>query len=492
MKKYILFLLTLFLFIPVRTNALELENNFEEVINIQFQSSDEKIYQTYNNVGKIDGYLICDSYFNNCIKYDLDNNVVWNNNVNANEISIEPLNISNSNTNIMITKYTSENIIEWIQQFGGNNKENIDVIIKNYNNENIHDGYLMLGTTTSTDIKNIVPGEVMVKYDLSGNILWIKNIKTPNKNLLLDSTFTNVSAVNKINNNQLEILGQNNNIINTINTKDVKINDFFFSKDKTDKIDGIIIVGTTGNYYFNSSIYSDNYIIPEINNSKEISSFLIKYTLEGKREWIQEYKAEDSGFYTGIILKTAAGENKGYLAIGGKKEDNISNSLIVAYDLEGNKLWEEIAPNNGAYTKIVESYNKLGKQNGYLLISSIKDQKSVLTKYLYKEYEITTKETTKGKIAIKEKAAVGSKIKLNVTPKDGYIVKKVIIRDEQGRNLKIDDNTFTMPEGNVIVEASFAKVANQYVVTIGYIILGIILLIAISAHIIMKQKENDL
>ena len=215
MKKYILLLLTLFLFIPVKTNALQFEKNFEEVINIPFQSNNEKIYQTYNNVGKVEGYLVCDSYFNNCIKYDLNNNIVWTNNVNANEISIEPIKISNSNTNIMITKYTSENIIEWVQQFGGNNKEDIDVIIKNYNNENVHDGYLMFATTTSTDIKNVTPGEVIVKYDLAGNIIWIKNIKTPNKSLFLDSTFTNVRAVNKINNNQLEILGHNRNIINT-------------------------------------------------------------------------------------------------------------------------------------------------------------------------------------------------------------------------------------------------------------------------------------
>ena len=223
-----------------------------------------------------------------------------------------------------------------------------------------------------------------------------------------------------------------------------------------------------------------------------MSSFLIKYNLEGKREWIQEYKAEDSGFYSGIILKTAAGENKGYVVVGGKKENNISNSLMVAYDLEGNKLWEETTPNNEAYTKIIESYNKSGIQNGYLLISSNKEQKSVLTKYLFKEYEITTSKTNKGEISIKEKAVVGSKIKLNVTPKDGYLVKKIVIKDEQGRNLKVDDNTFTMPEGNVIVEASFAKVANPYIVTIGYIVLGIVLLIAISSHIIIKQKENDI
>ena len=70
MKKYILLLLTLFLFIPVKTNALQFEKNFEEVINIPFQSNNEKIYQTYNNVGKVEGYLVCDSYFNNCIKYD--------------------------------------------------------------------------------------------------------------------------------------------------------------------------------------------------------------------------------------------------------------------------------------------------------------------------------------------------------------------------------------------------------------------------------------
>ena len=49
MKKYILLLLTLFLFIPVKTNALQFEKNFEEVINIPFQSNNEKIYQTYNN-----------------------------------------------------------------------------------------------------------------------------------------------------------------------------------------------------------------------------------------------------------------------------------------------------------------------------------------------------------------------------------------------------------------------------------------------------------
>lgn len=72
------------------------------------------------------------------------------------------------------------------------------------------------------------------------------------------------------------------------------------------------------------------------------------------------------------------------------------------------------------------------------------------------EYTITISPVTGGTIiADKQKAQPGETVKLSVTPDDDYELKAVLVNDGL---VALNDNQFIMPDGNVIVTATFAEI----------------------------------
>lgn len=509
MKKYILlFLATIIL--PININALELEKSYTNTISNKCYSSIERIYESYDITGNIDGHIICDGYFNECIKYDFNNNQVWRQNVSANEMAINVIypgndqNISvNGAKDAMLIKYSTDNNVEWTKTLSGNKEDSFEIVIRSFDNTKNHDGYIVIGTTSSTDIASIKPGTIMIKYDLQGNVVWIKNIDNYNNLLLLDSTLTEVAAVRQTGYNDVEILNHNNNLIGTINTKDVNINDVFFSKDKINKVDGIIIVGSTDTYYAFNTVerrYTDVFETPvkPLTTSAEKNAVIIKYDLKGNKLWQESINsASSAGFYAGTVLESPEGTIEGYLALGGEKNNNLSNSIIAMYDLDGNKLWsDKYSPyTNNAYSDIVKNYDENGSFNGYAVVAfnteenSNCNQSTSIVKYTFKEYSIIKTENNEGTINVDDKAIAGTTVNINVNPNEGYLLKKIIIKDKNGKKIKITDNSFIMPEEEVKIEASFARIANQKTIAAWYAVLGVVLLIAIATHIITKQND---
>ena len=46
----------------------------------------------------------------------------------------------------------------------------------------------------------------------------------------------------------------------------------------------------------------------------------------------------------------------------------------------------------------------------------------------------------------------GDTIKVKVTPKEGYVLKRIVVMDESGKEIEVTaDGTFIMPEGKVTV-----------------------------------------
>lgn len=525
MKKYIIIFLTLLSFFPIRTNALELEKTFSNYTNTSCDAMNEIILESYNQNGNLDGYISCDNYYNICTKYDLDNNRIWTNDSYASEIGINQISSENTDgiivngaSDVIITKYTTDNTVEWTKQFGGNKNEILDIVIKSFDNENNHDGYIFLGTTDSSNLDEIIPGSILVKYDLQGNLLWIKNTNNHKKVLLLDDTSTDVTTVYQTSDTKFEVLDRNNELINRVSTNNVNINDLFFSKDKNGKVDGIMVVGTTGNYYYYSTIekrYTDNLstTVKPITNIIE-TAVIIKYDLAGNKLWEKSLDGQDeSGYYSGILLESPDGKIEGYLALGGVMSNSTSSSIIVMYALDGNKIWQDkYSPyNDTAYSDITKSYDQNGNLNGYAVVafntesyvqpSSFSNNSAIVkslqtcnryaafVKYTFKEYSIIKKETKEGIISVNDKAIAGTIVKLNITPKDGYLLKKIIIKDESDNKIEITDNSFTMPNSEVTIEAIFAKVANPETVAAWYLVLGIVLLISVATYIINKQKD---
>ena len=106
-------------------------------------------------------------------------------------------------------------------------------------------------------------------------------------------------------------------------------------------------------------------------------------------------------------------------------------------------------------------------ENGtlYTSTSAISDD---ITLYAKKQtlHNITIEATEGGSVsADKKQAIVGETITLAVTPDEGYALESISATTEEGAPVDITDNTFIMPDADVTVSATFAKV--KYTVTIG-------------------------
>ena len=106
-------------------------------------------------------------------------------------------------------------------------------------------------------------------------------------------------------------------------------------------------------------------------------------------------------------------------------------------------------------------------ENGtlYTSTSEISDD---ITLYAKKQtlHNIIIEATEGGSVsADKKQAIVGKTITLTVTQEEGYALESISATTEEGEPVDITDNTFIMPDADVTVSATFAKV--KYTVTIG-------------------------
>lgn len=71
-------------------------------------------------------------------------------------------------------------------------------------------------------------------------------------------------------------------------------------------------------------------------------------------------------------------------------------------------------------------------------------------------YNVKTKTDGNGTIESTHiEAEEGETIKFTITPNEGYVLGKVKVTDEKGNTIVFTDNTFTMPNMNVLIEATF-------------------------------------
>ena len=70
-------------------------------------------------------------------------------------------------------------------------------------------------------------------------------------------------------------------------------------------------------------------------------------------------------------------------------------------------------------------------------------------------YSITYNNPTGGSVNGPANARTDENVSLNVNPKEGYKLKALIVTDDKGNNVPVNNNQFTMPAGNVNVNAEF-------------------------------------
>lgn len=88
-------------------------------------------------------------------------------------------------------------------------------------------------------------------------------------------------------------------------------------------------------------------------------------------------------------------------------------------------------------------------------------------------------------------AEQGELIKFTTNSKDGYILEKVKITDENGNSIIYTDNTFTMPNANVTIEATFIKIEENPETSDITIVICLLLIISGIAITYSNLKKMD-
>ena len=158
------------------------------------------------------------------------------------------------------------------------------------------------------------------------------------------------------------------------------------------------------------------------------------------------------------------------------------------YKLDGGLLWavdyadgfEALRIDDALGGVVVAGYDDT-EEAGYTFI------------YEYELFEVTTKTDGNGTIEVnKVTGAEGEMVEFTVTPKEGYVLKKVVVTNEFGGVIEFTENKFTLPSADVEIYAEFEKVVVPNPSTglnNPYVSLGLIAAMATGAIIILKKKK---
>ncbi len=113
---------------------------------------------------------------------------------------------------------------------------------------------------------------------------------------------------------------------------------------------------------------------------------------------------------------------------------------------------------------------------------------ATLQKY-YFSYPVEVKTDGNGTVEIVEESKVGSNVVFKVIPNEGYVVDTIKVTDSKGNVVELSDNTFVMPNYDVIVDVTFKKeVINPNTVSIG--IISFVIIALIGGFIFVKINKK--
>ena len=495
---FIVLALVGFLFLPSRVQALDLKLTYNEKLQKCFD--DLSVLPSYDNNGEIDGLLYLDS--NGITKQDLNNKIVYDGKEkDVYTVDVSTIRSSNSDgymvegeADLLITAYNDDDSELFKTQYGGDGVDYGIMGMKSYNNKGVHDGYLVFFLTNSSEFTDVL-SYFMLKIDLNGNVRWEKNINEFIRGTVLFTKNKMAFAVEKTDDSYSVLSITNiyeNEVILNVDTG-IFINNINYSYDKNGKIDGFVVVGY---------VYSNGY-----------TAEIIKYDFEGNEIFRSSYDKTDAGtiYYDVISSYLPDGSYDGYIVTGVTADAEGTKTVILKYDYTGKKNVEMVYSQGTFGGKVFNNYDVNKKQNGYLMFFSqtkdfmaMKVQESIDTyditvckdlmvaKYTYDNYPVVKENSEEGTISVKSDAYPGEVVKINVTVKEGYSLKRIIVKDENGNEIEVNgDGTFIMPEGKVTVSAIYNRIVNPDTVSACYIVLGIILVIALGSTIVMREKNKE-
>ena len=479
MKKYLLLFVSFFFLFPLGVGAVDLKKSYEEA-KLACIDDIYTVLPSYDDTGEIDGslFLYNENEQRVLLKRDLNNKSIYKKN--ASELESTDIKATIGSSGLMVTKYDDNNNVLFEKKYGGTSHDYLSDTFNSFDDKGIHDGYILLFSSLSSTDFDANAGEIMIKINLNGNVVWQKNV-----NVYLDNTHSLAFAGGYFVFDDTKIWKYATGVMWERYT-DLDSNfSIAFSYTKDEVVDGILLVGY------------------KIDNEKQIGT-IIKYDLNnGKEIFRSSYEGSLGSIYTSVISsKNVDGIYDGYVV-----SASLSNgkNAIIKYDYSGKIVWKDIFSNGmGINFNIIENYDSNKKFNGYLLYSNavesgfsetVKDtcKNLSLVKYTYESYPIEKKITDEGDVTVSsDKAYPGDTVKVKVTPKEGYVLKRIVVLDESGKEVEVsDDGTFIMPDGKVTVTAIYNRISNPETVSVCYVVLGVILLISIGTLIVSKKNRES-
>lgn len=481
MKKYLLLFVSFFFLFPFGVNALDLKKSYEEA-KLACIDDIYTVLPSYDDTGEITGSLFL--YNENgqrvLLKRDLNNKDIYKKN--ASELESTDIKATIGSSGLMVTRYDNDNNVLFEKEYGGTSQDFSINTFNSFNDKGIHDGYILLFSSRSTDFDDNA-GEIMIKINLNGNVVWQKNVndyQSAASSLFLFADGYTAS----FNFDAAKIWKYSAGVMWERNTNLDSNFSIAFSYTEDGVVDGILLVGY------------------KIDNEKQIGT-IIKYDLDGKEIFRSSYEGSLGSIYTSVkSSKNVDGIYDGYVVSASLFD---GKNAIIKYDYSGKIVWKDIfATGTGINFNIIEDYDSNKKFNGYLLYSNavgsgfsetVKDacKNLSLVKYTYENYPVEKKITDEGDITVSsDKAYPGDTVKVKIMPKEGYTLKRIVVLDENGKEIEVSkDGTFVMPEGKVTVTAIYNKITNPDTVSVCYVVLGIILLISIGTLIVSNKKKGD-
>ena len=539
-KKMFLVLFLGLLLMPLGVFAQEVELTSEnkfKVVSIDDSSIDFLV--SYDNNDKVDGHLILNDGI--ITKYGLDNKIKWQKKgVEPENLKVENISSDNSygltvkgDNDVYIYQTDSAGNVLWKIQWGGNHREEIYNVFTLYDDNGNINGYLFVCLTTSTDITGIDPGFVLFKLDLNGKLVWQYNYLYAYGEGASIFSVDNIMHLFDIDNSNNQLMHSytdlNNDMSNecSYDMSGYNTSRIVPSKDKNGKIDGAILVGMKNNVR--------REVFPVSWNTKKLTieatgpAFIMKVDFNCNKVWENEYGVDNSTTYISAISSKQVDESyDGYITVGRSNSSDLigdsdveSVSVINKYDLDGNLISQQkYSVNNftyNSYFNISENYDINGNFNGFIVdgnseVCPVENTSSgdenakysvkkldyipctnyvVVNKYTYKNYNVKKEETDKGTVEVNTSNAYpGDIIKIKVTPKTGYMVSKIIVKDSLGREIEVDGDSFVMPEGDVTVSVIYARVTNPVTSAVLDIIIFISIIVGLSTILINGKKQE--
>ncbi len=183
-------------------------------------------------------------------------------------------------------------------------------------------------------------------------------------------------------------------------------------------------------------------------------------------------------------------------------------SAIAVYDLEG-KLVQVISNETAVYTHLVPtevgfmvSKNEIdvsscmaGEAN-LLLTDSYGSSSCAMyttTEVYQLSFDISTNVTGEGEVNVNSESFAGEEQSVEVKPKFGWKVDKVVVTDKDGNEIEVKDGKFVMPASEVTIEVTFTKIIEEIIQnpnTAAVSIMGISLLAGGLGFIVNKNYKK--